>query len=216
MKLYGYWRSSSSWRVRIGLAWKGIPYTYQAVHLVKDGGQQHQDAYREKNPMGFVPLLEWQEGGTTRRLAQSMAILDYLEERFPDPPLLPGDAFLRARARQLAEMVNSGIQPFQNLSTLGYIKSIGVDDRAWIQHFLPKGLTALEKAVQETAGRFCVGDAPSFAEVYLVPQLYAARRFKIDLTPFPTLVRIDAACEALPAFQAAHPDRQPDAEPAPR
>jgi len=161
-------------------------------------------------------MLEWEEGGTTRRLTQSMAILDYLEQRFPAPPLLPADPFLRARARQLAEMVNSGIQPFQNLSTLGYIKSIGVDDRAWIQHFLPRGLTALEKAVQETAGKFCVGDAPSFADVYLVPQLYGARRFKIDLAPFPTLVRIDAACEALPAFQAAHPDRQPDAEPAPR
>jgi maleylpyruvate isomerase len=91
-----------------------------------------------------------------------------------------------------------------------------VDDRAWIQHFLPRGLTALERVVQETAGKFCVGDAPSFADVYLVPQLYGARRFKIDLAPFPTLVRIDAACEALPAFQAAHPDRQPDAEPAPR
>ena len=214
MKLYSYWRSSSAWRVRTGLAWKGIPYTYEAVHLLKE--HQHQETYRGKNPMGFVPMLEWEEGGTPRRLTQSMAILDYLEQRFPAPPLLPADPFLRARARQLAEMVNSGIQPFQNLSTLGYIKSIGVDDRAWIQHFLPRGLTALERVVQETAGKFCVGDAPSFADVYLVPQLYGARRFKIDLAPFPTLVRIDAACEALPAFQAAHPDRQPDAEPAPR
>jgi len=216
MKLYSYWRSSSAWRVRIGLAWKGIPYTYEAVHLVKDGGQQHSDTYRGKNPMGFVPMLEWEEGGTTRRLTQSMAILDYLEQRFPAPRLLPVDPFLRARSLQLAEMVNSGIQPFQNLSTLGYVKGIGVDDRAWIQHFLPRGLTALEKAVQETAGKFSVGDAPTFAEVYLVPQMYGARRFKIDLAPFPTLVRIDAACEALPGFQAAHPDRQPDAEPAPR
>jgi maleylpyruvate isomerase len=216
MKLYSYWRSSSAWRVRIGLAWKGIPYTYEAVHLVKDGGQQHADSYREKNPMGFVPLLEWQEGGHTRRLAQSMAILDYLEQRFPAPALLPADPFLRARSRQLAEMVNSGIQPFQNLSTLGYVKTVGVDDRAWIQHFLPRGLASLEAVVKETAGAFSVGETPSFADIYLVPQLYAARRFKVDLTPFPTLVRIDAACEALPAFQAAHPDRQPDAEPAPR
>jgi len=216
MKLYSYWRSSSAWRVRIGLAWKGVPYTYEAVHLLKDGGRQHAEEYRDKNPMGFVPLLEWQEGAVTRRLAQSMAILDYLEQRFPDPPFLPADPFLRARARQLAEMVNSGIQPFQNLSTLGYVKSIGVDDRAWIQHFLPKGLTALEKVVQETAEKFSVGDSPTLPDAYLVPQLYAARRFRIDLAPFPTLVRIDAACEALPAFQAAHPDRQPDAEPAPR
>jgi maleylpyruvate isomerase len=216
MKLYSYWRSSSAWRVRIGLAWKGIPYTYEAVHLLKDGGQQHSDTYRGKNPMGYVPMLEWEEGGTTRRLTQSMAILDYLEQRFPAPRLLPVDPFLRARSIQLAEMVNSGIQPFQNLSTLGYVKGIGVDDRAWIQHFLPRGLAALEKAVQETAGKYCVGDAPTFAEAYLVPQMYGARRFKIDLAPFPTLVRIDAACEALPAFQAAHPDRQPDAEPAPR
>ena len=216
MKLYSYWRSTSSWRVRIGLAWKGVPYTYEAVHLLKDGGQQHGEQYRGKNPMGFVPMLEWEEGDTTRRLAQSMAILDYLEERFPEPPFLPADPFLRGRARQLAEMINSGIQPFQNLSTLGYVKSIGVDDRAWIQHFLPKGLSALEKVVQETAGKFSIGDTPTLPEAYLVPQMYGARRFKIDLAPFPTLVRIDAACEALPAFQAAHPDRQPDAEPAPR
>jgi maleylpyruvate isomerase len=195
MRLYSYWRSSSAWRVRIGLSWKGIPYTYEAVHLVKDGGQQHSDTYRGKNPMGFVPMLE---------------------HRFPAPPLLPADPFLRARSLQLAEMVNSGIQPFQNLSTLGYVKAIGVDDRAWIQHFLPRGLTALEKAVQETAGKFSVGDAPTLADAYLVPQMYGARRFKLDLAPYPTLVRIDAACEALPAFQAAHPDRQPDAELAPR
>jgi maleylpyruvate isomerase len=216
MKLYSYWRSSSAWRVRTGLAWKGVPYTYQAVHLIKDGGQQHGEQYRSKNPMGFVPLLEWEEGGTTRRLGQSMAILDYLEERFPTPSLFPVDPFLRGRSRQLAEMVNSGIQPFQNLSTLGQVKSLGVDDKAWVHHFLGRGLAALEKVALETAGTFCIGESPSLADIYLVPQLYAARRFKIDLAPFPTLVRIDAACEALPAFQAAHPDRQPDAEPAPR
>jgi maleylpyruvate isomerase len=216
VKLYGYWRSGATWRVRIGLAWKGIPYGYEVVHLLKDGGQQHLDPYRSKNPMESVPLLEWQENGSLRRLAQSLAILEYLEERFPAPPLLPANAFLRARARQIAEMVNSGLQPFQTPDTLSQVKALGGEDRPWVHRFLGKGLAALERAVSETAGTFAVGDAPSFADCCLVPQIYAARRWKLDLTPFPTLTRIEATCEALPAFQSAHPDRQPDAEHAPR
>jgi maleylpyruvate isomerase len=215
VKLYGYWRSGATWRVRIGLAWKGLPYAYEPVHLIKEGGEQHGEPYRSLNPMESVPLLEWQEGETTRRLAQSLAILGYLEGRFPSPPLVPADSFLRARAWQLAEMINSGIQPFHTPDTLGQLKEIGGDDRAWAHRFLKKGLTALESEMRLTAGTHAVGDAPSFADCCLVPQLYTARRWKVDLTPFPTLTRVEATCESLPAFQAAHPDRQPDAEHAP-
>ncbi len=214
MKLYGYWRSGCTWRVRIALALKGVTYEYQPVHLLK--GEQHEDAYRSLNLMQMVPLLEWHEGGAIRRLTQSLAIIDFLEQRFPSTPLLPADPWLRARARQLAEMVNSGIQPFQTPLVLNKVKAAGGDDREWVSFFHTRGLTALEEETSRTAGRFSVGDAPSIADCCLVPQLYASRRFKIDLTPYPTLTRIEAACEALPAFQAAHPDRQPDAEHAPR
>lgn len=214
MKLYGYWRSGATWRVRIALAWKGVPYEYQPVNLLS--GEQHQEPYSALNLMESVPLLEWHDGGAVRRLAQSLAILDHLEQRFPTPPLLPADPWLRARARQLAEIVNSGIQPFQIPLVLGKVKAFGGDDWAWVQFFLGRGFTALEEETSRTTGRYCVGDAPSFADCCLVPQLYSARRFKIDLAPFPTLTRIESACEALPAFQAAHPDRQPDAVLAPR
>lgn len=215
LKLYGYWRSSCSWRVRLGLNLKGLAYEYAPVHLVKDGGQQNTDAYRAVNPMRTVPTLEWSEGGTVHRLGQSLAILEYLEARFPTPALLPGDLLLKARVRMLAEMVNSGIQPLQNLAVLQHVKNeLKGDDKAFGAHWNARGLTALETAVRETAGTYCVGDSVTLADLCLVPQLYGARRFGVDLAPYPTLLRIEAACAALPAFQAAHPDRQPDAQPA--
>jgi maleylpyruvate isomerase len=215
MKLYSYWRSSCSWRVRIALNLKGLAYTYEAVHLLKDGGQQHSDAYRALNPMRTVPTLEFEEGGGVKRLSQSLAILEYLEERYRTPALLPSDTLLRARARMLSEMVNSGIQPLQNLSVLQFVKGeLKSDDKAFGAHWNARGLAALEAAVKETAGTYCLGETVSFADICLVPQLYGARRFAVDLTPYPTLTRIEAACEKLPAFQAAHPDRQPDAAPA--
>lgn len=215
MKLYSYWRSSCSWRVRIALNLKGLSYSYEAVHLVKDGGQQNSDAYRALNPMRTVPTLELEEGGQVRRLSQSVAILEYLEERYPTPALLPADPLLRARVRMLAEMVNSGIQPLQNLSVLQFVKGeLQRDDKAFAAHWNVRGLTALETAVKETAGTYCLGETVSLADIFLVPQLYGARRFAVDLSPYPTLTRIEAACEKLPAFQAAHPDRQPDAAPA--
>lgn len=214
MKLYNYWRSSASWRVRIGLAFKGLSYEYVPVHLVKDGGQQNTPEYRQKNPMRTVPLLEWEEGGQLLRLSQSLAILEYLEETHPQPPLLPRDALGRARARMLAEMVNSGIQPLQNTAVLQRIKGeLKGDEKAWTAYWIERGLTALEASVTPLAGTYCVGDQPSVADVCLVPQLYGARRFGVDLAAFPTLTRIEAACNALPAFQAAQPDRQPDAQP---
>ncbi|MBN1206086.1 MAG: maleylacetoacetate isomerase [Myxococcaceae bacterium] len=215
MKLYSYWRSSCSWRVRIALNLKGLDYTYEAVHLLKDGGQQNTEAFRALNPMRTVPTLELEEAGQVRRLSQSLAILEYLEERYRTPALLPAEPLLRARARMLAEMVNSGIQPLQNLTVLQWVKGeLKGDDKAFAAHWNARGLTALEAAVKETAGTYCLGDTVSFADICLVPQLYGARRFGVDLTPYPTLTRIEAACEKLPAFQAAHPDRQPDAAPA--
>jgi maleylpyruvate isomerase len=212
--LYTYWRSSSAWRVRIALAWKGLPYEAMTVALAGKGAQQHTEAFRALNPSAQVPVLVLDEpgpGGQPRRITQSMAILEFLEERFSAPPLLPTDPWLRARSRQLAEIVNSGIQPLQNLATTDHLQEVGGDPDAWRRHFISRGLESLERAAAETAGVFLVGDAPSFADVFLVPQLYNARRFSVDLAPYPTLTRADAACAALAAFEAAHADAQPDA-----
>ena len=212
MKLYGYWRSGCTWRVRIALALKGATYEYQPVHLLK--GEQHEDPFRKLNLLESVPILEWHEGGAIRRLAQSLAIIDFIDHRFPSPPLLPSDPWLRARAHQLAEIVNSSIQPFQTPFVMGQVKAFGGDDKAWVALFHHRGLSALEEETSRTAGRYCVGDAPSIADCCLVPQLYGARRFGVDLQPYGLLTRIEAACASLPAFQAAHADRQPDAVPA--
>lgn len=209
MKLHGYWRSSATYRVRIALAYKSVDYTIEPVHLVEGGGQQHTEAYRAKNPMAQVPSLEVGDGVF---LAQSMAILEYLEERYPKPPLLPPDPIARARARQLAEIVNSGIQPFQNLATIKRLKAAGIDADAWCVDHIRRGLGAYTAICETTAGAFSVGDAPSFADCALVPQLYNARRFGIDVdAELPLLARIDARCAELDAFARAHPDRQPDA-----
>ena len=217
MKLYDYWRSSSAWRVRIGLHLKGVAYERHAVNLIAPaGGEQHAPAFTALNPLAQVPLLELDasEAGDApiRHIAQSMAILAFLDERFPQPPLLPADPVLRARARQLAEMVNAGIQPLQNLSTAEYVKhELSGDAGAWCRYFVPRGLAALEAIAGQTAGTFLIGDAVTLPDLYLVPQLYAARRFNVDLSVFPTLLRVEAACAALPPFIAAHPDQQPRA-----
>lgn len=217
MILYDYWRSSSAWRVRIALNLKQVAVERRAVHLMREGGgDQFAAAFRALNPLSEVPVLVVDDpGGARRVLAQSMAILGYLEDRFPTPPLFPADPWLRARARQLAEMVNAGMQPFQNLSLLSHLRARGIADPQEIaHHFNLRGLGALEALAGETAGTFLVGDAPTVADVYLVPQLYGARRFGVDVTAFPTLLRVEAACAALPAFAAARPEAQPDA-PAP-
>jgi len=212
LRLYSYWRSSASWRVRIALHWKGIRFEYAPVHLVQ--GEQRSAAHHARNPMEQVPALEVEFEGTRRTIAQSLAILEFLEECFPEPPLLPRDPFLRARVRELAEVVNSGIQPHQNVTPLKRIDALQDGaGKAYARHFNEVGLAALEERIRETAGRFSVGDQPTFADCCLVPQLYSARRFEVpDLEArFPTLLRIEAACNELPAFQLAHPDRQPDA-----
>jgi len=215
MRLYGFWRSTATWRVRIALGYKGVEFEYVPVHLRRGGGEQHTPAFRRKNPMGHVPVLECDDEGHGLRLAESMAILEYLEERYPDPPLLPADRRLRARARQLALLVVSAIQPLQNTRVQLYVKEqLRADEDAWTRHWVTSGLTALDALTNETAGEFSVGNTLSVADVCLVPQLAFARRFRIDLGPYPTLLRVEEACAPLPAFVAAHADRQIDAEPA--
>ena len=207
MKLYGYWRSTSSWRVRIALHYKGVAFEYVPVNLLK--GEQASVDHLGRNAAGAVPVLELSEG---RRIAQSLAIIEYLEEAHPSPALLPSDRYLRARARQLAETVNSGIQPFQNLMVLKHVQErFGADEKAWARHWIERGLRAFDGLAAETAGQFSVGDQVSVADVLLVPQLFGARRFGVELSEFPRLLRIEKACEALDAFARARPEAQPDA-----
>lgn len=217
MIFYDYWRSSSAWRVRLALHMKQIPFQRRPVNLLK--GEQHAAEFRALNPLGQVPVLILPgagPGGAPQVLAQSVAILSYLEEQFPTPALLPGTEtpWLRARARQLAEMINSGIQPFQNISLQQRLREAGIGDPAVVSRdFNARGLAAVEQLARETAGRFLIGDTPTLPDLYLIPQLYAARRVDVDLTPFPTLLRIEAAATEQPAFQAARPERQTDAVP---
>lgn len=207
MRLYSYWRSSSAWRVRIALELKGIAFEYAAINLL--GSEQFSAEHRARSPMAKIPALELDDG---RVLVESMAILHYLEETHPEPALLPRDPYARARTRMLAEMVNSGIQPLQNLAVLKHVKNVlGRDEQAWARTWIAGGLASLETAVRETAGRFCVGDEPTLADAYLVPQLYNARRFSVSLEATPTLIAVEQNCAALPAFVRAHPDGQPDA-----
>lgn len=208
--LHNYWRSSASHRVRIGLGLKALAYDYVGVNIVKK--ENFGDAYRARNPMGQVPTLEiTEDDGTVHAIAQSIPILEYLEERFPEPHILPKDLFLRARARELAEVVNSGIQPHQNLTTMRAVKAVGGDEVVWPKSFIADGLIAFERIARETADTFCVGDQPSIAECCLVPQLLSARRFGVDIAKHELLLAIEERCLALPAFANAAPDRQTDA-----
>jgi maleylpyruvate isomerase len=208
--LHNYWRSSASQRVRIGLGLKGLAYDYIVVNIVK--AEQFADAYRTRNPMAQVPTLEITEADGTRvALTQSLPILEYLEDRFPEPPILPRDLVSRHRARALAELVNSGIQPLQNLTTTNAVKALGGDVTGWVRPFIADGLAAYARLAAELAGAFSVGDSPSIADCCLIPQLASARRFGVDYSMHTLLVAIEERCLALPAFAAASPDQQPDA-----
>jgi len=213
LALHGYFRSSASWRVRIALAWKQLPYTYVPVSLLKDGGEHLSDAYRAINPLQAVPTLVV-DG---KPLSESLAIIEFLEETCPEPALLPREPFARAQARRIAESINAGMQPLQNLRVLRKLDQdwqVGDDGKkAWAAHFNLVGLRALERLVQGSAGRYCVGDAVSVADLCLAPQLYGARRFGVDVTAFPTLLRIEAALMELTAFADAVPAKQPDCPP---
>lgn len=212
MRLHGFWRSTATWRVRIALAIKNVAHEYVPVDLARGDGEQHLPGFRALNPMRHVPVLELDGDGPLRHIAESMAILEYLEERFPEPPLLPADAVLRARARQLAMLVVSGIQPLQNTKIQRWLHTeLHADEQAWTRHWVTLGLDALEDLATGTAGTYLVGDSLSFADLCLVPQLHFARRFGVDMDRYPTLIGVESTCAALPAFVAAHADNQPDA-----
>jgi maleylpyruvate isomerase len=214
MKLYDYFRSSAAYRVRIGLRLKGLDYESIPIHLIKDGGEQLKPQYRAVNPSGLVPAL--QDNGAV--ITQSLAILEYLDEVHPVAPLLPRDALGRARVRSLALAIACDIHPINNLRVLRYlVKDAGLSEgakNAWYVHWVQEGFAALESQLAASAdtGRFCHGNTPTLADIVLVPQVFNAVRFKIDMAPYPTIMRIDAACSELPAFAAAHPSQQPDAE----
>jgi maleylpyruvate isomerase len=208
--LWGYWRSSAAYRVRIALNLKGVTVDHQTVHLRH--GEQRGEAFHAINPVGLVPVYEvdgW-------RLTQSLAIIEYLEETYPAPSLLPGDARRRASIRALALDIAADIHPIGNARVLAWLTELhGADAEAraaWNRHWIARGFAAIEARLASTAGRLAFGDEPTLADICLVPQVYNARRFGLDLAPYPIITAIDAQATALPAFAAAAPERQPDAE----
>jgi maleylpyruvate isomerase len=211
--LYSYWRSSSAWRVRIVLNLKSIAYEYRPINIAPAASQQRSEAYGVVNAMRQVPTLEWHEAGTSVRLTQSVAIAEYLDERYPEPRLLPGEPLLRARVREAVESVNAGIQPFQNTNVLAELRQSAGEAAAqrWAGRVISDGLAALEQRAQRHAGRFLVGDALSLADVFLTPQLYNARRYGVEVSAFPRLLAVEAEAASLPAFARARPEVQPDA-----
>jgi len=214
MRLYDYFRSSAAYRVRIALNLKGVATSDRTFVHLRMGSQRAQD-YLALNPQGLVPALELDDG---RVLTQSLAIIEYLDETHPAPPLLPRDAAGRARVRAIALNIACEIHPLNNLRVLNYLTgTLGTNDaqrNGWYKYWVDVGFEALERQLErdDDTGTFCHGETPTLADVCLVPQLANARRFKIDVSPYPTLVRIESACNALPAFAQAAPSRQPDAE----
>ncbi|OEZ63051.1 MULTISPECIES: maleylacetoacetate isomerase [unclassified Duganella] len=214
MKLYTYFRSTAAYRVRIALNLKGLAYEALPVHLLRNGGEQLADAYRAVNPSALLPTLD--DDGSV--IGQSLAIIEYLEETRPQVPLLPSAAADRARVRALALTVAADTHPLGNLRVLKYLKGeLNVSEEVklqWQRHWLGAGMATLERLLADDprTGRYCHGDTPTLADCCLVPQVFGAQRFGVDLAPYPTVMRIFDACAELPAFQQAHPSQQPDAE----
>ena len=212
MKLYGYYRSSAAYRVRIALALKGLDYEHVGVHLMR--GEQYSPGFSAISPQNLVPVVE-DEG---RLLYQSLAIMQYLDEKWPEPPLLPKERYARNRVRSLALIIACEVHPLNNPRVLNYLTGkFGISEEQkleWYQHWVKTGFTALEKrlASEPHTGRFCHGDAPGFADCVLVPQMANALRFKVELSAFPTIVRINQECSQLEAFRKAAPENQPDAQ----
>jgi maleylacetoacetate isomerase/maleylpyruvate isomerase len=212
MKLYNYFRSSASFRVRIALALKGLPYDYLPVHLVK--GEHKQAGYAAVSPSGLVPTLETDEG---QLLGQSMAIIEYLDETHPEPPLLPADSLGRAQVRALAQLIACEIHPLNNLRVLKYlVRELKVEEEAkntWYRHWVRSGLQAFEAELQRLpAGRFCYGNTPTLADCCLVPQVFNGQRFKVDFSGLTRTMAAFDACMQHPAFQQAQPSACPDNE----
>ena len=213
LTLYDYWRSSACYRVRIALNVKGLRYTRKPVHLLNNGGEQHSAEYRQVNPQEAVPALV--DGA--RVIRQSLAIIEYLDEVKPDVPLLPSAARDRAHVRGMALLVACDIHPLNNLRVMKYLEHELALDQAtrerWTRHWMEEGFRALETILADdlATGAYCHGEAPTMADACLIPQVYNAKRFNVDMTPYPTILRINEQCLSLPAFDAARPETQPDA-----
>ncbi len=209
-QLYSYFRSSAAYRVRIAMHLKGLAFDTIPVHLLRNGGEQHSSQYRVLNPSGLVPTLVDED----LTLGQSVAILEYLEEAYPTPALLPTDHAQRAQVRAVLQTIACDIHPLNNLRVLQYLEDTLQQDEAtratWYRHWVTRGLEALEILLSPFSGNFCFGDQPTLADCCLIPQMANARRFSTPIDAFPTLVRIDAHCRCLSAFAAAAPENQPD------
>lgn len=211
MHLYNYFRSSAAFRVRIALNLKGQEYDSTSIHLTRDGGKQFEPGFRAINPQMRVPALKLDDGAI---LLQSLAIMEYLDEVAPQPPLLPKDPVARAQVRAVSQIIACDIHPLNNTSPLTYLRKQMKQDEdavnAWYKHWVVAGLDAVEALIP--GGTYCFGNQVTLADICLVPQLYNARRFKVDLAKYPKTVAADAACQKLPAFEQAKPENQPDAE----
>lgn len=212
MKLYSYWRSTAAYRVRIALNLKQLEYEYQTVHLVKNGGEQHSEAYRSKNPQGLVPALELQNGEV---LTQSLAIIDYLDEIQPENPLYPSNSWQKAQVQAMSQSIACDIHPLNNLRVLQKLKSLELGQQQvdeWYHHWIHQGFSAIEKQLESTAGRFCFADAVTVADICLVAQVYNANRFQVDLSSYPLILKVNEECLKLPEFENAVPENQPDCD----
>ena len=210
MKLYTYFRSSAAYRTRIALALKGVPYEPAFVHLAKDGGHHKRPEYKAVNPQMRLPALVLSSGET---LIQSLAIIEYLDEVYPDPPLLPTGDIERARVRAVAQIIACDIHPVNNSGTLAYLRKSGFDDAAineWYAYWVTSGFEAIEAMIKPAPYAF--GSHVTLADICLIPQIYNARRFKVQLDTFPKILGVETACNKLPAFDKSRPENQPDAE----
>lgn len=210
MRLFGYWRSSATYRVRIALRLKGLEFDYEPVNLLK--GEQRSQSFLRRNPQGLVPALETDEGAI---LTQSMAIIEYLEERYPETPLLPADAAARAKSRAIAAIIACEAQPFMNLRMQTYLKEECDFDageaKDWLEHWVGAAMASVEALIVGGSGAFCVGDRPGMADAFIVPQVFGALRFGVDFSSRPRILEIYNRCNELEPFIRSLPENQPDA-----